>query len=418
MPRFIHAADVHLDSPMRGLQDYSGAPLDEVRGATRVALEKLVDLAIERAVDLVLFAGDLYDGDWQDYNTGLHFAGQMSRLQRHGVKAAVIFGNHDAVSQITKYLRPPDNVHLFGDKAPESVEFRELGLAVHGMSFGRRHVEENLALLYPAPLPGVYNIGLLHTSVNGRPGHDPYAPCTLEHLEDRGYQYWALGHIHQREVLCEDPWVVFPGNLQGRHIRETGPKGCTLVTVEDGEATVEERELDVVRWEECRVGGEGCSDPEDVADAIVTRWQELLDDVAAPVLATRVVVTGRSRACERMVASPEHWLNELRSRANDVGAGRLWLEKLQVVVPAAAETTSAGVGDPSLLETLFACGLTDADLAELAASPVVAELLGKLPEELRRSEDGFGAAPDALRELVPRAEAYLRDRLAGGGEGR
>ena len=232
--KFIHAADLHLDSPLTGLERYEGVPIDAVRGATRRALENLVGLALDNDVAFVLIAGDVYDGDWPDYNTGLFFAQQMGRLREAGVWVVIASGNHDAQSQISKTLRLPDNVIVLSAARPQSVEFEEHGVVIHGQSFTTRSVTEDLSLKYPEARAGLLNVGLLHTSLNGRPGHEPYAPCTLDGLLAKGYDYWALGHVHSREVAHEDPWVVFPGNTQGRHARETGAKGCSLVTVADG----------------------------------------------------------------------------------------------------------------------------------------------------------------------------------------
>ena len=222
MLTFIHAADLHLDSPLIGLPRYDGAPVEQMRGSTRRALENLVDLALTEQVAFVLIAGDLYDGDWRDYNTGLFFAAQMTRLREAGTPVFIVSGNHDAASQITRSLRMPDNVTVLPANSPDTVRRDDIGIAVHGQSFRTRAVADDLSAAYPDPVRGMFNIGLLHTSADGRPGHDPYAPCSLDKLRAKGYDYWALGHVHAREVLCDDPWVVFSGNTQGRHIRELG----------------------------------------------------------------------------------------------------------------------------------------------------------------------------------------------------
>lgn len=230
MFKFLHTADLHLDSPLVGLARYPGAPAEQLRAATRQALVALVDLAVREEISFVLIAGDLYDGDWKDYNTGLFFAHQMSRLNKSGIRVYIVAGNHDAASQMTRTLRLPENVTIFPIRRPCTEVLNDLRVALHGQGFPTSAVTADLAAGYPPALPHLFNIGVLHTSVTGRPGHETYAPCTLEGLLSKGYQYWALGHVHQREVLHQDPWVVFPGNLQGRHIRETGPKGCALVT--------------------------------------------------------------------------------------------------------------------------------------------------------------------------------------------
>lgn len=267
MIKFIHTADIHLDSPLKGLEAHDDAPVQEIRGATRRAFDNLVDLAITEAVDFILIAGDLYDGDWKDYNTGLFFAARMGRLDRAGIDVFIVSGNHDAASQITKTIPLPDNVTVFPFGKPRSVIRDDLGVIIHGQSYSRRVVTENLARNYPRNNPDYLNIGVLHTSLTGRDGHEPYAPCSPDELASKGYDYWALGHVHQREIVSMAPWIVFPGNLQGRHIRETGAKGATLVTVVEGRITaVDPRELDVLRWADCVVDLSLCETLDEVHD--------------------------------------------------------------------------------------------------------------------------------------------------------
>ena len=179
----------------------------------------------------------------------------------------LLHGNHDAESVITKRLDLPPNVHVFGASNPSTFELEEYGVALHGQSYPERAVLDNLVPGYPEPIPRAFNVGVLHSALAGAKGHEPYAPCTLADLVGKGYAYWALGHVHQREVLHEHPHVVFPGNLQGRHIRETGPKGASLVTVRDHEvAEIEHVALDVVRWALVRVDVTDAATPGDVND--------------------------------------------------------------------------------------------------------------------------------------------------------
>ncbi len=189
--KLLHAADLHIDSPLRGLASYEGSPAEELRTASRRALENLVALATSESVDAVLFAGDVYDGDWPDYQTGLFFARQMSLLREAGIPAYLVYGNHDAQNRMTRRLRLPDNVRVLETEGPETIRDEDLGLAVHGQGFGHRDVTDNLALAYPDPCAGLFNVGLLHTALTGREGHDTYAPCTVEHLTGKGYDYWA-----------------------------------------------------------------------------------------------------------------------------------------------------------------------------------------------------------------------------------
>ncbi len=281
------------------------------------------------AVAFVLIAGDLYDRDWKDYNTGLFFTAQMSRLREAGIQVLLISGNHDAASHMTKDMRLPDNVFRPSHHAPESLILEDLGVVVHGQGFYKKAVTENLAIKFPLPRPDLFNIGLLHTSANCRPGHEPYAPCTLEDLLSKGYDYWALGHVHQREVLHQDPWVVFPGNIQGRHIREAGPKGCTLVSVDDGKViAVEHHDLDVLRWAKCEVDAVGTENAQEVLDLVSNNLEAETAKGVDCLLAIRLRVYGSCGAHLELSMNPEHWFNEIRALATDLSGGNVWLEKI------------------------------------------------------------------------------------------
>ena len=325
--KLLHAADLHIDSPLRGLEKYPDAPVDMIRAATRRATENLVALALDEQVDAVLLAGDVYDGDWRGYDTGLFFQRQLGILGDAGIRVYLVSGNHDAQSQITKNLRLPNNVRKFDTHQSQSIEDPHVGLIVHGQGYARRDVMENLAADYPQAAPGMFNVGLLHTALTGRAGHTKYAPCSVEELVSRGYGYWALGHVHTREVVSEEPHIVFPGNIQGRSIRETGPKGCTLVTVTDkGSVAVEHRDLDVVRWAHLRVDAASADDLDDVCELVRTQLAAERDQSDGRLVAARVTVTGRSAAHAELWRERERLTVEVRSIAVDLG--EVWVEKV------------------------------------------------------------------------------------------
>jgi DNA repair protein SbcD/Mre11 len=329
--KFVHSADLHLDSPMRGLERYEGAPADQIRGATRRALENLVRLAVEEQARFVLIAGDLYDNDWKDYNTALFLSQQMSRLRQAGIRVFVIAGNHDAASQITRSLRMPENVRMLSTQSPETILLDDLRVAIHGQGFPERAVHDDLSANYPAARKGLFNIGLLHTAAAGHPGHEPYAPCTMDGLLAKNYEYWALGHVHQREVLSEDPWIVFPGNTQARHINEAGDKGCTLVTVQDGRCVaVEHRSLDVVRWRALEIDIAGAESSDDLMESIRVRLEQEARHAGNLLVAARVRLRGASAVHSELVQNPEKWTGEIRAAATDVSGGAIWVEKVKI----------------------------------------------------------------------------------------
>ncbi len=329
MFKFIHCADLHLDSPLRGLSMSMDVPLDEIRSATRRALRNLVKLAIDEEVDFVVIAGDVYDGDWPDYTTGLFFNACMARLNEANIPVFLISGNHDAASNITRSLVLPPNVIRFSVDHPETHLIESLNVALHGQGFKQREVRDNLVPTYPNVVPGWFNIGILHTSAEGQEGHETYAPCRVDELARKGYDYWALGHIHKRQVLHEEPYIVFPGNLQGRHIRETGEKGCMLVTVDGRKLSLEFHSLDVLRWCLCSVDLTGVQTDSDFAARITAAIAEYVDANSGMPIAIRILLQGRTPLHGALLAEQERYHNEVANSANMSAPGRIWIEKVK-----------------------------------------------------------------------------------------
>lgn len=414
--KFIHASDIHLDSPLRGLERYEGAPVADLRGATRRACENLIRLALEEQVDFLLLAGDLYDGDWRDYNTGLFFARQMARLNEAGIPVFVVAGNHDAESRISRVLQMPPNVHLFGSAAAETARLDDLGVAIHGQSFRAPSVTEDLSLGYPPAVPGCLNIGLLHTSLDGRPGHAPYAPCRLDGLLTRGYDYWALGHVHQHEVVAQDPWVVYAGNLQGRHVREPGAKGCVLVSVADGRVQhLAHRPLDVLRWQLAEVDLGDTGTFAEVLERIEGALEAALRAADGRLLALRLRLAGQTAMHARLHAEHERLVAECRARALELGSDALWLEQVRIETRAPASRAVLATDDAfgGLLAAIDALEL-DADRLS-ALSGEVADLAAKLPADLGAEEPGARPTdPPQLQSALEDVKALLVERLLGG----
>jgi DNA repair exonuclease SbcCD nuclease subunit len=416
--RFIHAADIHLDSPLVGLERYEGAPVEQIRGATRQALVQLVDLSLAENVSFVLIAGDLYDGDWRDYNTGLFFVKEMVRLQDAGIRVFVVSGNHDAQNHMTRSLPLPGNVTVFATGGPESVELPAIGVVVHGQSFVTAAVQQNLVPGFPEPIPGALNIGLLHTNVDGQIGHDNYAPCTLTELCSKGYDYWALGHVHTGAVLAENPWVVYPGNIQGRHIRELGPKGCRLVEVVEGRVTqCEHRDLDVLRWQTCVVDISASTSVDDAIGTMVRQVEQLLSDTGDRILAVRLEAHGRTSVHEELVRSPDRWQAETRARIVAACSAKAWVERIRFRTRPPADTVAVAEGDHalgSLLAAIRTLGDDESSMGQLAE--LFAELDGRLPPELKNGPDGLRITEaETIHAALPDVRDMLLSRILKGG---
>ena len=413
--KLVHAADLHLDSALHGLARYESAPADEIRGATRRAFVNLVNLCLEERAKLLVISGDLFDGDWRDVSTGLFFAAQLSKLCEAKVQVVWIRGNHDAVSQIHRSVRLPEAVLELSAERAETLVLDELGVAVHGQSFATRDVTEDLAARYPERVAGALNVGLLHTALEGRAEHARYAPCRLDTLVNRGYEYWALGHVHQREVVHSEPYVVFPGNLQGRHARELGEKGATLVSFEGDRVTaVEPRALDVVRWAELIVPVSGLHSIEDALGSVQAELGRAAQAAQGRLLAFRVRLTGATALDASLRASRDRLVEELSSLSYGVSAGA-WLEKLLISTEPLGAT--AALGDDALSEIDRALSELLQEGAGAGLHEYLGDLSKKLPAEVLELVPEL-RAPSAewAAELASDVRSLLRERLATGPE--
>lgn len=398
--KFIHAADIHLDSPLTGLSAYADAPTELLRTATRDAFSNLVGEAIDEQVDFMVIAGDLYDGNWKDYNTGVFFAREMGRLDAAGIPVFIVYGNHDAENEMTKRLTLPPNVVAFGSNRPHTHLIEALGVALHGQSFRQAATTDNLAVGYPAALAGWLNIGVLHTALEGYAAHASYAPCALAELAAKGYDYWALGHVHEYVVLDTDPWVVFPGNLQGRHVRECGARGAVMVTVESGRiSTVERLITDVLRWQRLEVDVSAAEDLAAAVQCVAGALRQLIEsENSSRPVALRVIVQGRSGAHGDLFGNEARLRAEVVALAAAFAGDRIWIEKVRV------ETTA-----PLDAAEVRARGDAIADLQTLLDhAPSDPDLIASLTDDLRQLAD---RAPHELAALLPELDAIRRGEV-------
>lgn len=400
---FIHAADIHLDSPLLGLIAYEGAPVELLRLAPRAAFSNLVNEAIDQRVDFMVIAGDLFDGDWPDFNTGLFFAQEMGRLNRKNIPVFIVRGNHDAESKLTKELTLPDNVTIFSSRKAETHQVENLGVVLHGQSFRNAKTEDNLAIDYPPATPDCFNIGVLHTAVEGHAEHAPYAPCSLSDLTAKGYDYWALGHVHEHKILCENPLITFPGNLQGRHIHETGPRGALLVTVEDGSPSVEQLFVDTVRWQGIEINAGPAHSLKDVVRLTHECLETLLrEDSDGLPMATRITITGSTHAHGELFGLEHQLRQEILAAANALSDSLLWIEKVKLATTpkldhTAIEARSDAIAD---LQGFLDKAGDDPELQERIINDLM-ELVGKVPLELI----------DAVPELGVIKSGKIKDQL-------
>jgi DNA repair protein SbcD/Mre11 len=404
---FVHAADLHLGSPLTGLAIKDEEIARRFSEASRNAFSELINRAIDLAVAFVVVAGDVYDGDWKDNTIGLYFNREIARLHRAGIALFLLKGNHDAESIITKTIPLPETVQQFPSGKVHSFRIDHLKVVLHGRSFAERAATENYALGYPAPVSGWFNIGVLHTSCTGRLGHANYAPCTVADLAARRYHYWALGHVHEFEEVSRDPWIVFPGNLQGRSVRECGPKGAVLVEVTDGEVSqIKRLIIDSARWASIEVSLSGIDTERDMLDAIKKVMASHAEEAANKLLAMRVTLTGTTSLHRHLKSSARRLVDEVQAIAHHVGDD-VWVETLRVNTRDPSEP-SASVATASFDLPAILGDLASRPEVLKAAEEIVAEVRGKLPEGLAQA----AAVDGDLATLLEEARLLVLGRAA------
>ena len=420
--RFVHTADLHLDSPLASLALADPELAARVGAATRGALSGIVDLCLAEGVDALVIAGDLYDGGETSMKTAGFLAGELRRLTAGGVRVFLIRGNHDAAARITRELVLPEGVHLFGDEdVPVVIEGAADGrdVAVHGVSFARPQAPESLLPRYAPPVAGAVNVGLMHTSLGGAAGHDPYAPVALGDLAGFGYDYWALGHVHARAVHAAHPAIVMPGMPQGRDIGEAGEKTVTLAELAgDGTPTLSERCVAPARFARLDLDISGLSD---LAELRARAAQEMaaVGRAGAGEAILRVTLTGAGSLAWRVRADRDLVEAELRDEAR---AGGLWLEGLELACRAgtgagAAEAEGVPVAE---LARLIEDEVAPSDEFRAEARAMLDELRRALPadRDLRAALGADEAGAEALIEAVlAEGTARVLARLATAADG-
>lgn len=397
--RFVHTADLHLDSPLRSLALRNTDLADIVRGATRQALVRIVDLCLAEEVDALLIAGDLYDGNQTSMNTALFLAGELRRLDEAGIRVFIIRGNHDAQSQVTNELTLPPSVHVFkGRSKAVLAKTLESGrdVYVHGMSFANPHAAESLLPSFQPPAAGAINIGMLHTSLAGAAGHDLYAPCSVADLQAHGFDYWALGHVHQRQVHASEPFVVMPGMPQGRDINEAGAKGVTLVTVNDeGRLSIEERPIGLATFARMNLDLTGVSEWSAMLDAIARAFQRSRETTVADIVILRLTLSGATPLAWRLRRDGDLLHAEIDNVA--AGIGGCWVEKIELDCRSPDAEISTAMADPvDELAALVSSDVVPAHGFRQEVRAALEELLQQLPPELRQTLAPDEAAVEKL----------------------
>lgn len=401
---FIHAADLHLDAAFKGVAHVSSQVAGVLRSATFEALERLTQLACKERPLFVVLAGDIYNQEDQSLKARFALLDACKRMDEAGVRVFIVHGNHDPLVESEKSFSFPENVHIFGTEGVEQVRVEnsdgELVAIVHGISHGKHNERRKLARQYKRTEDDVYQIALLHCTVDSVAASEQYAPASVGDFAKSGIDYWALGHIHEQQIISSEPFVAYSGNIQGLHINEQGERGCLFVTVEDGQPTIRSHTLGTVQWKIVPVDISAIEKLDMLEDAVEHHLEvvvQMLPESCKGVI-VRLVLEGRSvldgelrkngavqELTERiregqMQNSPFVWLKDIeleckpdvdieamRSRPDLLGEALTVAESLigENGVEELRESVSELYGSPAVKRNLTI--LTDAELAQLAA---------------------------------------------------
>lgn len=412
MIKILHTADVHLDSPLTSLALRDESLRQNIQSATRSAFVQIIDSALAENVDALLIAGDLYDGAQRSAKTAAFLTGQLERLRTTGIPVFYIKGNHDAENPITGEVALPDNVHIFDGRGGKQ-RLKGKDVWIHGVSFNGKHAPDSLLGKFGAPVSGAVNIAMLHTSLAGAAGHDNYAPCSVAELSALGFDYWALGHIHKRQVHSEAPWVVMPGIPQGRDIGEAGSKSATLMTIEDGQIAVEEISTSIVSFLGHAVDLSGAENDDEIRQRIRQSLHAPIAELRPDHYAIlRLTLSGRTARHWHVLRDRDIWTETASQIAEETG--RLWIEKLSFALeaPSAAVDTSATDELGRLMGQIAA---EDGFAAQAKAE--VDEVLSQLPPARRAELMSDAAALSGLTtELAEAGSEHLFALMKGASE--
>jgi len=318
--RLLVSADIHLGSPIRSVALRNPDLGDRLKQGSRDTFAEIVDLAILEQVDALVLAGDIFDNGYPDLKSRAFLIAQLSRASEAGVPTVLIRGNHDALLDHRAHGDLGPNIHLLHKCAPTI----EIGDTVfHGLSFDAAHVAKSFLPDYPRPVPGKRNVGLMHTSLDGAPGHDPYAPCAERDLMAHGFDLWCLGHIHAPFERVDGPVLaVMPGIPQPRHFGERNGGTATFVSLGEGRPEFERRAIGHLGFSECSLDLSTCADQ-----------QEVLRSLHDALISAQV--PGRDMAVRLRVTSDRHGtelVTELAAELLD-RIDRVFLDKVKSAPP-------------------------------------------------------------------------------------
>ncbi len=335
--KFVHAADLHLDSPFKGISAIDEAISEDLAEATFNSFEKIIKLCLEEDVDFLLIAGDVYDSENKSLRAQIRFIDGLERLSAEGIKTFVVHGNHDPSIKWSSNLTVPENVHIFTGKKVHKQTVEKDGeeiVEIYGYSYNQRDIKESVIPEFEEKYQQarIYQIGLLHCNLSSSNSHEPYAPCTKEELKGVPMDYWALGHVHNREIVSKEPNICYPGNSQGRNIRESGERGCYIVSVDENANTeIEFVSTCSIIWENCEIDIEGIKTFQELRRSIFDAMDNLKVENENCPLIIRINLKGRGKLGNELKKQNvvDDLLEELRESESSESQ-YAWVEKIKV----------------------------------------------------------------------------------------
>ena len=369
---FIHAADLHLGSPFKGAGSKLPASAGQLRSATFDAFSGLIDLCLEKSVDFLLVAGDVFDLSDRSLRAQLTFRDGLARLSEADIRSFVVFGNHDPWEAWSSRISWPEKAHIF---SPDHVETIIVSVnqapaaAVSGISYRKQHQSRNLAALFKADHPDLYQIGLLHGNCGNQPDHGAYAPCSVDALRQSGLDYWALGHVHEKKILDTNPCIVYPGCTQGLSIRETGDHGCYLVSVSaERRTTLSFQPLDRIRWRLVEISIAGVETLDGLDRMIAAELAQIREAAEMRPVIGRICVTGRGPLYMslRQPTAAEELLDRCR-QLGELQSPPVWVQDIEFTCRPDVDLTRRQETDDLLgqiLKTVSELGAESATLSD------------------------------------------------------
>lgn len=412
---FVHAADLHLDSPFAGLRHMQPEVAALLQQATFDAYHNIIDLCIEERVDALLVAGDVFDSADRSLRAQVQFAAGLHTLHKAGIRSFICHGNHDPLNGWEARIDMPPGCHRFGPSVQRVPVFRDEPhrAVVHGISYPQRDIRHNLIPEFGRAESGPFHIGLLHANVGNRADHEAYAPCRVADLEPTGIDYWALGHVHRRQILRHPmPTIAYPGNPQGRHPHETGARGVYLVEVSDTRAiSMQFRSVDVVRWAAAAVDIGPLQSEQELLQAIDDKLAALQAGADGRALIVRLLLNGRgdlhahlARAdfmADLLTLVNTHWMHR---------APLLWCERIELSTTSAVDRQQRRQGTDFVADLLRLCDAARDDDRIMADMQCLLHDLYEHGQVGRYLRDHLPGTED-IRQMITDAEALCLAEL-------